>query len=546
MPLGHTVLAHGLPYGAELGLGHDAAYTTLAGAASSFDGSGVPCSGVADRARTREEEERARVEEALADHRPFEEVEIALPGRSRALRGREVIAWAASSRRVRAELEGLARVPLDHPGRPIVLHRGSVLAFAPFDEARDPIDAVRRWPGEPRAFEDTRRALLESLELGVNVARALGRMGLRRRDVDRWLGARVRVETLVGVSFGGVGAGWLRAQRGRTVCLRCDRARSDGWRAVDLAGLSLDARVELGALLEAHGAGTARAEALRVALVGVWAREHLERPDAALVERVRAIVEPVPEPDRVRVTIEGPAFVDPRLWIEPGAEVPAARARWLLAHLDGLAVGGGRLTVRTEPPIRAGRRAPPREDARSRRRRLFSRWDRGIRADDEGLVGATPEALALRIASGARGVVLDGTSGIGALAIAYARQPDVEKVIAVDVDARRLAMARHNARIYGVADRIDFVRGDIVRLVGRHDADLLVLDPPWGGRGYDRERVTLDGLGLDVASVLARFSGPVVLKLPRSFDVATLPGEWTIEPLVDERGILKMLIARRR
>src|SRR5690606_1827880 len=108
--------------------------------------------------------------------------------------------------------------------------------------------------------------------------------------------------------------------------------------------------------------------------------------------------------------------------------------------------------------------------------RLFSRWDEGIRADDEGLVGATPEALALRIARGARGVVLDGTCGVGALAIAYARQPEVTKVIAVDVDAGRLAMARHNARIYGVADRIDFVRGDVVRLVETLDADLLVLD----------------------------------------------------------------------
>ena len=107
-------------------------------------------------------------------------------------------------------------------------------------------------------------------------------------------------------------------------------------------------------------------------------------------------------------------------------------------------------------------------------------------------------------------------------------------------------MARHNAEIYGVEDRIELVRADIVERAGAIEADLLVLDPPWGGRGYDRERVAIEDLGLDLAKVLARFDGPVVLKLPRSFDPATLPGiGWALEALVDERGLLKMLIARR-
>lgn len=38
---------------------------------------------------------------------------------------------------------------------------------------------------------------------------------------------------------------------------------------------------------------------------------------------------------------------------------------------------------------------------------------------------------------------------------------------------------------------------------------------------------------------------PIVLKLPRSFDVATLPPGFAIEPLIDARGVLKMLVARR-
>ncbi len=242
--------------------------------------------------------------------------------------------------------------------------------------------------------------------------------------------------------------------------------------------------------------------------------------------------------------IEGPTFLDPDLWERPGAEVSASRARWLLGNLDGLAVGGERLRVRTDPPVRRGRRPPPREPRAVRRRRVFSRWDEGVRVDDEGLFSATPEALAMRIADGARGVVLDATCGAGALSIALARQPGVERVIAVDVDRARLAMAAHNATLYGVGERIDWVHGDAADVVRARRADLLVIDPPWGGRDYVRDAIDLDGLDMDVRALLDAFAGPVILKLPRSFDARALP-EFAFEALVDERGVLKMLVARR-
>ncbi len=485
----------------------------------------------------------AELNEALPAHAPWEETATDLPpgGPARVWRGRGAVAWVVSPGRAAAEREGYARLR-GHPALPARIETapGSrILAFEPFSEPpEDLVSVVSSWPGEPAHLEGSRRELLAAIEDEVNVPRALSRMTgpdgrrlLRRRDLDRWLAGHVRLETVVGPSFGGARPGWFRLQGERTVCLRCDRARERGWRAVDLAGLAL---------------GGEPVGAPELARVAVWARELLRSRDPGLAEELASLIAPSVEPDRVRVWIEGPDFVDPRLWNAPGEEVSASRARWLLANVNGLAVGGGRIEVRTEPPIRAGRRAPPREDRAARRRRLFARWDEGVQVDDEGLVGATPEALARRIARGARGVVVDGTTGVGSLAIAYAREPNVTKVIAVDRDARRLTMARHNAALYGVEAKIEFRRGDIVALAGALRADLLVLDPPWGGRGYDRARVTLDELGFDVRAALARFSGPVVLKLPRSFDVATLPGGgWTLEPIVDARGILKMLLAHR-
>jgi trimethylguanosine synthase len=494
------------------------------------------------------EDERSRLEAVLPDGGPWRVLEVELPpGAPRTVwAGRDVVAWVGSPARVAAERTGWERLA-EHPARPawIAVESPTVVAMAPFGEAvDDPVAVVRAAPGDARRFTGTRRELLEGL-VDVNVPRALGRhVGTRRRDLDRWLAARVEVETEVGPVLGGVHPGWLRWQGDRAVCLRCDRARAEGWRAVDLAGLSLDGR-DLEPLRAAHGEGDAREAAFDLAWVAVATAELARSDDAELAARVAALVRGEREPSTVRVFVEGPPFVDPAQWERPGAEVSASRARWLLRTLDGLAVGGQRMRVRTEPPIRAGRGAPPRGDRATRRRRLFARWDEGIEVDDEGLLSATPEALAMRIARGARGVVLDGTCGVGALSIAYARQPGVTRVIAVDLDAARLRMAGHNAGVYGVAERIELVHGDVVELAGRLAADLLVLDPPWGGRGYDRERVSLDELGLDVRRVLERFSGPVVLKLPRSFDVATLPPGFAIEALVDERGILKMLIARR-
>lgn len=486
------------------------------------------------------------MDEAFPGRGPWAPALLTLPpGAPRSVwAGQEVVAWIGSTGRVDAERAGRGRME-DHPARPTWCEtpHARVIGLAPFGApVDDPLSVVQSAPAEPRRRRGSRRELL--VELMGHVARMLGRFeGVRRRDLDRWLAAEVEVETDVGPALGGLHPGWIRDQGGRAVCVRCDRARREGWRALDLAGLALDGR-PLEPLRAAHGEGRAREEAFDLALVALGAAEmrHGDSPLAGAV--AAAIGRREPEPEAVRVFVEGPDFVDVSRWAEPGERVDASQARWLLRTLDGLAVGGGRMRVRTEPPIRAGRGVPPREERATRRRRLFSRWDEGIEVDDEGLSSATPEALALRIAEGARGVVLDGTCGVGALSIAYARQPGVSRVVAMDLDPGRLAMTAHNARIYGVADRIELVRGDLVARVGQVRADLLVLDPPWGGRDYDRERVGFEALGFDVPAVLRRFRGPVVLKLPRSFDVGLLPG-WAVEALVDERGVLKMLVARR-
>jgi trimethylguanosine synthase len=65
-------------------------------------------------------------------------------------------------------------------------------------------------------------------------------------------------------------------------------------------------------------------------------------------------------------------------------------------------------------------------------------------------------------------------------------------VIALDISPVRLALARHNAAIYGVADRIEFILADYISFANAYLSrphptrriDVVFLSPPWGGPGY--------------------------------------------------------------
>ena len=54
-------------------------------------------------------------------------------------------------------------------------------------------------------------------------------------------------------------------------------------------------------------------------------------------------------------------------------------------------------------------------------------------------------------------------------------------VIAIDICPERVELARFNAGVYGVQDKIQFVVGDFFQLAPRLRADAVFLSPPWGG-----------------------------------------------------------------
>ncbi|KZT36864.1 S-adenosyl-L-methionine-dependent methyltransferase [Sistotremastrum suecicum HHB10207 ss-3] len=172
----------------------------------------------------------------------------------------------------------------------------------------------------------------------------------------------------------------------------------------------------------------------------------------------------------------------------------------------------------------------------AQRYRYFSLYDQGCLLDEEGWYSVTPEALAQQIAERCRcDTILDAFCGVGGNAIAFAQT--CERVIAMDISPIRLALARHNAAIYGVEDRIEFILGDYVSFAKslttpeedgsnsqpRRKIDVVFLSPPWGGPSYLTSRVgTNTNRAVSSSNALVLSSSPI--KGTNDSTHASLPG----------------------
>ncbi|CAO1618676.1 unnamed protein product [Sympodiomycopsis kandeliae] len=141
------------------------------------------------------------------------------------------------------------------------------------------------------------------------------------------------------------------------------------------------------------------------------------------------------------------------------------------------------------------------------RHRLFTQYDSGILLDLESWYSLTPEAIASRTAARcSSNVVLDLFAGCGGNSIQFAST--CSKVISIEIDPVKVKMAKHNARIYGVEDKITFLTGDGIQFLddwikcNKHSnsttlsedkwqgqekvpqIDVIFLSPPWGGVSY--------------------------------------------------------------
>lgn len=166
------------------------------------------------------------------------------------------------------------------------------------------------------------------------------------------------------------------------------------------------------------------------------------------------------------------------------------------------------------------------------RYRLFSRFDEGIMLDEESWYSVTPEPIARHIAErciakdSTGTIVIDAFCGAGGNTIQFAAVSPHVRVIAIDIDPDKIALAQNNAAVYGVEDRIEFIVGDYMQLAatGRLKADVVFLSPPWGGPEYlTLEKYTMDMMtpnGREIFEVTRdHITDSIAFFLPRNVDV---------------------------
>ena len=180
--------------------------------------------------------------------------------------------------------------------------------------------------------------------------------------------------------------------------------------------------------------------------------------------------------------------------------------------------------------------------------------------------------LALKLPGAPFSEICDGCACVGgnvlSFARALARAPGATRVTGVELDATRFEFLKHNVETAGLdatclhgdiaaataAEEPAEVSGDLAaaRAAVRR-ADLLFLDPPWGGPEVSARpmgSVSFDMSGVDLAALCARCNAPgfrckhVLLKLPPNYDTDALKA--ALKGVADvrlETALRKMILA---
>ncbi len=138
--------------------------------------------------------------------------------------------------------------------------------------------------------------------------------------------------------------------------------------------------------------------------------------------------------------------------------------------------------------------------------------------------------------------VADVGTGSGVIAVAIAKHASQAKIVATDISPAALAIARENAVMHQVADRIEFVEGDLLAsLPAEPQFAIIASNPPYIGEG---EISTLSASVINHEPRGALIAGPtgteVIERLIPQAAERLLPGGWLIleiSPLVADRVI---------
>ena len=244
------------------------------------------------------------------------------------------------------------------------------------------------------------------------------------------------------------------------------------------------------------------------------AKEREGSTNTGAEEAQAAASEPVPSPV-ASIGVPSRSFADNRDWVTwaagklDGAGVENARFEAQL--LAALALGVSRASVIAQtyaPPTEAqGERFAWLVGQRTRRVPLA--YLRGTqefygrefvvtpavlvpRPETELLVEKAGERVAQIVQERGAAVLADVGTGSGCIPISVVAEHGGARAVAIDISPDALAVARRNAAQNGVAERVRFVRSDLLAGMGQERFDVIVSNPPYIAAG------DLDGLQAEV------------------------------------------------
>jgi len=159
--------------------------------------------------------------------------------------------------------------------------------------------------------------------------------------------------------------------------------------------------------------------------------------------------------------------------------------------------------------------------------------------------------------------ILDGTANVGGDVINFGLNPNVARVVAIEINPETFAMLENNIRVYGkllilqseiksalriytrLEKKIQTIHGNSLDIIGKcadgEHFDILFLDAPWGGTSYKAHKfLDLEMSGKKLADVVkiaqkCRNIDNIILKIPFNYNLYQLIRQSEFHTIVIEK-----------
>lgn len=141
--------------------------------------------------------------------------------------------------------------------------------------------------------------------------------------------------------------------------------------------------------------------------------------------------------------------------------------------------------------------------------------------------------------------ILDGTANVGGDVINFGLNPNVARVVAIEINPETFAMLENNIRVFKLEKKVQAIHGNSLDIIGKcadgEHFDILFLDAPWGGTSYKAQKfLDLEISGKKLADVVGiaqkcRNIDNIILKIPFNYNLFQLIRQSEFHTIVIEK-----------